>query len=299
MDTRTALLVDAFTEEPMAGNPAGVLPDAAGLSDDQMGAIAAELGASETAFALPSGEADRRLRFFTPEREVSLCGHATVAAHAYLFERARIEVGTHTVETDAGVLEIETEIDGTVWMTQSPAEIEAVDLEYGTVADALGIDVASLRDVGADLPLARASTGFPFLLVPVNYFEHLRDCTPDQRAIAALCEQVDAEGLYAFTFDTLDGESTLHARAFAPLAGIDEDPVTGTGAGACGAYLHRYDAVDSDAEVVVEQGHFLDRPGRVRVETDGREVRVGGHAVTALTGDLSVPDDEDDDIIEV
>ena len=300
METRQALLVDAFADEPMTGNPAGVVPDASDLADDQLQAIAGELGASETAFVVPSDEADRRLRYFTPETEVDLCGHATVAAFAYLFERALVDDGTHSVETEAGVFDVEVTAEGTVWMEQANAELRRADIEYEEVAEALGVDVASLRDVGADVPLGRASTGLPFLMVPVNYFEHLSDADPDMAAIADLCEREDAEGLYAFTFDTLDGDSTAHARGFAPRAGIPEDPVTGTAAGALGAYLRRHNVLDGEFdEIVIEQGHFLDRPGTVRVETDGDEVRVGGRAVTTFDGDLVIPPAGEDDIIEV
>lgn len=300
METRQALLVDAFTDEAMAGNPAGVVPDASGLADDQMAAVAAELGASETAFVLPSETADRRIRYFTPETEVDLCGHATVAAHANLFERAVIDDGTHTMETEAGTFDVELTIDGTVWMEQADAETRRADVSHEDAADALGVDVAALRDVGADVPISRASTGLPYLMVPVNYFEHLSGADPDLGAVEDLCERADCTGLYAFTFDTLDGDSTAHARAFAPLAGVDEDPVTGTAAGALGAYLRRHRALDGEFdEIVVEQGHFLDRPGKVRVETDGDDVRVGGRAVTALDGDLVVPEADEDDIIEV
>jgi len=300
MDTRKALLVDAFADEPMAGNPAGVLPDASDLSEDQMQAIAGELGASETAFVVPSEDADRRLRYFTPEREVDLCGHATIAAHAYLFERAVIDDGTHTLETAAGTFDVELTIDGTVWMEQANAELGRVDVDEQEAADALGVDVASLRDVGADVPIGKVSTGMPFLMVPINYFEHLSNADPDMTAIEELCERADCEGLYAFTFDTRDMDSTVHARAFVPLAGIPEDPVTGTAAGALGAYLRRHNAMDGEFdEILVEQGHFLDRPGTVRVESDGDEVRVGGRAVTTFDGDLVIPDDDEDEIIEI
>lgn len=299
METREAFLVDAFADEPMTGNPAGVLPDASGLDDDQMRAVAAELGASETAFVLPSTEADRRLRYFTPETEVDLCGHATVAAHAFLFERGAVDEGIHTVETAAGAFEVELEADGTVWMEQAEASVRRADSSAEAAADALGVDPAALRDVGADVPISRASTGLPFLLVPINYFEHLSAAEPDLDAVAALCEDADAVGLYAFTFDTLDGASTAHARAFVPLAGVPEDPVTGTAAGALGATLRRHGALDGEFdEIRIEQGHFLDRPGAVRVETDGRAVRVGGRAVTTFEGDLVVPETDADEILE-
>jgi trans-2,3-dihydro-3-hydroxyanthranilate isomerase len=300
-ETRQVFLVDAFTDELTAGNPAGVVPDGDELTAAQMGALASELGASETAFVISSTEADHRLRYFSPEREIDLCGHATVAAFSLLTERGTISAGTHSVETAAGVLEIEVASDGTVWMTQSPPEIDTVDLDYERVADALDVDTAALSEVGADLPLARSSTGLPFLIVPVSYFQQLSGMDPKFDVVADICREVDAEGLYAFTFDTLESDATLHGRAFVPLAGIPEDPVTGTASGAVAAYLRHHGALDGEADpLVCEQGHFVDRPGRVRVRTDdeGSAPTVGGRAVTTLDGTVLVPEDDDEDIIE-
>ncbi|MDX1745254.1 MAG: PhzF family phenazine biosynthesis isomerase, partial [Halobacteriales archaeon] len=99
MDRRRALLVDAFTDVPFAGNAAGVVPEARGLTDAQMQRIANELGASETAFVLASDAADLRLRFFTPTTEVSLCGHATVASLATRRRDGDLEIGQHSIET--------------------------------------------------------------------------------------------------------------------------------------------------------------------------------------------------------
>ncbi|MFB6096787.1 MAG: PhzF family phenazine biosynthesis protein [Haloferacaceae archaeon] len=298
MDTRRALLVDAFTDEPMTGNAAGVVPDGDGLTTDQMQSIARELAVSETAFFVPSGEADRRVRYFTPTQEVDLCGHATVASHAHLYAEGVVDAGTHTLETNVGVLEIEIEDDGAVWMTQDAPTVREVDLDYDRAAAALGVDPATLRDVGADLPAAYASTGLPFLVVPVNFLESLGTADPDMGAIEDLAADYDATGVYAFTFDALEAESTLHGRMFAPGAGVPEDPVTGTASGACGAYLRHVGAFDTfPEEMVFEQGHFVDRPGHVRVRV-AEEVRVGGRATTTLDGSLVVPEAEDDGIIE-
>ncbi len=304
MDTCRTLLVDAFTDEPLSGNAAGVVPAADDLTTDQMQAIARELSVSETAFVTGSEEADRKVRYFTPTTEVDLCGHATIASHVHLFEASTIEPGTHTLETNVGVLDIDVAEDGTVWMTQDDPEIETVEIEYDRLGDALGIDPAALRDVGEDLPLAVSSTGFPVLIVPVNFLSHVGDMDPDMDAVVAICEEVGALGVYAFTFDAVEAESTLHGRMFAPAVGIPEDPVTGTASGSVGAYLKEFDAFDNDGEtggfpdeLRLEQGHFVDRPGYVRVQV-GEKVRVGGRATTTLDGDLVVPDAEGDDIIE-
>ena len=300
METRDVLLVDAFAAAPMAGTPAGVVLDAGELTDDQMAAIAAELGASATAFVCESDRADRRLRFFGPTGELDRSDHATVAAHAALAERGLAD-GEYTMETIGRTRDVELHEDGTVWLEQGEVDSTAVPLEHDEVADALGIDVATLRDVGADLPMAVADASEPWLLVPVNYFEHLSGLAPDLPAVDALCERVDAVGLYAFTFDTIDGASTLHGRAFAPGRGVSEEPITASAAGACGAHVRREGALDTTIEqVVVEGGHFLDRPGVVRVDTDGLEAWIGGRAVTTMDGSMTVPEsDADDDIIEV
>jgi PhzF family phenazine biosynthesis protein len=305
MDQRRACLVDAFTTEPLTGNAAGVLPDAEGLNESQMGAVAAELGASETAFLFPSEEADRKVRYFTPTQEVDLCGHATIASHALLAEDGIVDPGEHTLETNGGVIDVEVTDNGVVWMSQHAAEVEEIDemdLGYGDVADALNVDPAALTDIGADLPLAQASTGLPFLVVPVNFLEHLGKMAPDMAAVEKLTEEFHATGIYAFTFDTLEADSTLHGRMFAPGAGVPEDPVTGTASGAVAAYLDHFAAIETD-EMTFEQGEYVDRGGRVHVEVpaaptvDG--VRLGGRAVTAMDGTLLVPDHEEEEILEV
>ncbi|MFO7927139.1 MAG: PhzF family phenazine biosynthesis protein [Halobacteriota archaeon] len=300
MDTRRAFLVDAFATDPLSGNPAGLVPDAEGLSTEVMAAIARELHASETAFLTPSDSGGRRIRYFTPAGEIDLCGHATVAAVAWLAEEGRIGEGTHTFETNVGPLETELD-DETVWLDGEVAEVTRTDLGYDRIASALGADPATLTDIGADLPLAVASTGLKYLVVPMNFLQALSGLEPDLKAIDDLSAELDVTGVYAFTFDTLDGDSTLHARMFAPRVGIEEDPVTGTASGAVAAYLREFGAFDGEFpdEMAFEQGHFVDRPGRIRVRGRTDPIAVGGQAVTALHGRIAVPAFEDDEIIEV
>jgi PhzF family phenazine biosynthesis protein len=310
MDTRRTLLVDAFTDEPLTGNVAGVVPDAAGLDAGRMQAVARELGASETAFLTDDAGADRRVRYFTPTQEVDLCGHATVASLAHLHAEGVLE-GAGTLRTNAGVLDVEVTEAGVAWLEGNDPAVEVVDVDYAQVGEALGIDPAALRDVGADLPIAVASAGLSFLVVPVNFLEHLGNADPDMDAVESLAAAHGATGVYAFTFDALDRASTLHGRMFAPGAGVPEDPVTGTASGAVGAYLHPVDAFDDPPpEMRFEQGHFVDRPGVVRVrvgddgereredEDEGPTVWVGGRATTALDGSLVVPPADDEDIVE-
>lgn len=291
-----ALLVDAFTEEPLTGNPAGVVPDASGLSRDQMLAVAGELGAAETAFLLPSGTADRRARFFTPTAEGDRSGHATIAGYAHLVSVGEIEPGRHALETNAGVLTVDVDDDETVWLPQPSVEVRSAAVDAETVATALGTD-PTLLDVNG-LPIGWASTGVPTLIVPVQLLEDLGQLAPDEAAIASLAEAADVSVVYAFSFDTLGRESTLHARAFVPTREPLEEPVTAAASGAAGAYLRHVGAFDGmPEELRFEQGHFVERPGRVRVRV-GDRITVGGRAVAALDGTIAVPDLPEDDIIE-
>ncbi|WP_226005659.1 PhzF family phenazine biosynthesis protein [Natrinema salinisoli] len=298
METTRILQVDAFTDEPLTGNPAGVVPDADGLSSEQMQAIAAEMAVSETAFLRSSETADRRIRYFTPTQEVDLCGHATIGSFAHLSDEG-LEPGMTTLETNVGTLDIEVEEDGTVWMTQDEPTVREVEVGYDRVADALGVDAAALKGASDDIPLAVSSTGLPFLIVPITYLSDVGNAEPDMAAIEALTDAVDATGVYLFTFDALEPESTLHGRMFAPGAGVPEDPVTGTASGAVSAYLDRFGAFDDDMpeELLLEQGHYVDRPGQVRVRLDDA-VRVGGRGVTVLEGSIVVPEDDDEEILE-
>lgn len=301
-DTYRTLLVDAFAEEPMAGVATGVVPEADGLSTEQMRAMATELGAGTTAFVRPSVDGDRRLRAFTPSGECDRRDDAILAAYAQRHAESTIDAGSYAVDAAGALVDVEVDRDGTVWVAQSVADVRTVDLDYDRAGTALGIDPATLRDVGADVPAAIASTGEPFLLVPVNFLSALSGADPAPNAIATLCDEYEVAGIYAFTFDTLSADATLHARAFTPGSeagrAVLDSPGIATAAGACGAYIQRADAFDEPPEeTVIEQGHFRDRASRIRVRA-GDPVHVGGHAVTSLDGRLAVPAQEDDDIVE-
>lgn len=320
-DTLRTLLVDAFADEPLAGVATGVVPDAEGLSPAQMHAIAVELGAGETAFVRPSVDGERRLRVFTPAGERDRRDDAILAAYAQRYADGAIDAGSYVVDTAGVLVDVEVDSDGTVWVARSVEDVRTIDLDYDRVAAALGIDPATLRDVGADLPAAVASTGEPVLLVPVNFLSSLSGAAPDRDAINALCDAHEVAGIYAFTFDTLSADATLHARAFTGGGDIrteggdiatgggdietgDRERTLGslgtaTAAGACGAYLQGADAFDEPpAEIAVEQGHFRDRASEIRVRADTDPIRVGGRAVTSLEGRLDVPEEDDDEIVE-
>ena len=296
MDGRRTLIVDAFTTEPLTGTPVGVVPDAAGLDADQMVAISRELGAPEAAFVTGSEVADRRLRYVTPEGETDLSRDATVAAHAYLFSEGVVGAGTHSVETNDGVFDVDVRQDGVVWIGMPTPEVSEVGTDETRVAAALGIDAGHV--VSGELPIAVASAGMSVLVVPVDYLSTLGAMEPDHDAIEELIATVGVTGVYAFTFDTLDRESTLQGRLFVPGECITETPGRGAASGAVGAYLRFTEAFDEMPEkMMFERGHYVDRPGRVLVHV-GDMIRIGGEAITSLDGELDVPNSDDDEIIE-
>lgn len=295
--------VDAFTRTRYAGNPAGVVPDADGLSETQMQAIARELNNSETAFILrpEADDHDVRVRFFTPTTEVPVCGHATIAAH---YVRAIEGQATHGVArqlTGAGVLPVEIQpvADGDfrIWMHQRPPSFGpalSVAARRALLA-ALGIDEPEL----AKGPVEVVSTGHAKVMVPLRDRTVLDQLAPDLVALAALSREIGCNGYHLFTLADPAPGVLAHARMFAPAIGIPEDPVTGNGNGPLGAYLVRHRLVplvhgQTLFSCTMRQGEAMGRPGQVRVEVAlepdslaPRAVRIGGDAVIAFRAELN------------
>ena len=288
-------LVDAFTSTPFTGNPCGVITNAAGLSDDQMQKIAREVNASETVFAFPSPNADFRVRFFTPAREIPMAGHPTVAVMHALVEDGRIPLpggSAHvTEETNAGVLDID--ISGkpgevTVRMTQATPQFLAL-MDRSKVARALRLDERDL--VAASAPQV-VSTGTAQGMIMVRGIEVLRDLRPNFELLAELESEYASFSTHVFTTETFEPGNRAHARHFGANAGVPEDPVTGSATGGMAAYLWKYGHI-REPRYRVEQGDFAGRPGRVDVEVEGdgdqpRVVRIAGTAVTVFEGTIRV-----------
>jgi PhzF family phenazine biosynthesis protein len=299
MDTRQVLLVDAFADEPTGGRPVAVLPEGDGLSDAQCRQVGSELGVASVV-ARRDGTVEHVDTNATGDAiEGALAGSVALA------EREERSGSEWTVETERGTLRVECEDDGRAFVDRSSlvagdefTELASLDVDESSVADALGIDVAALRDVGADLPLARSDGAGGSILAPVNFFEHLSRAAPDLGALSTLCATADARRLVVFTFDTLSGAADAHARVFASAAG-GELPTAATPLADCGVYLSRQGVFDGErSEIAFECGHVLDRPGAVAVRP-ADPVQVGGRAVTTLDGTLTIPDSEGEEIIEV
>ncbi|HHH78105.1 MAG TPA: PhzF family phenazine biosynthesis protein [Thermoplasmatales archaeon] len=275
-------IVNAFTDRPLKGNPAGVVLDADDLEDYEMQNIAAELKCSETAFVMGSRKADLKIRFFSPLREVDLCGHATIASFHTMTEMGLMRKNKLTMETKSGVLGVEIRDDG-VFMEQSNPVFREVNIDRGEIADALNIDESGL----SDLPVEAVSTGLFSLNVPVKHLKTMKEMEPDFEMLKRMCEKIGVGSLFAFTFETLNRDCLVHTRCFAPLYGVNEDPVTGTANGALGAYLKKHGLLKSDV-YKSEQGYEMGREGTVAVDVSGDAVKVGGKAYIVMQGTLEV-----------
>jgi PhzF family phenazine biosynthesis protein len=284
--------LNAFAETKRGGNPAGVVLDADRLAEPSMQKIAARVGYSETAFVQKSTAADFKTRFFTPAAEVDLCGHATIAAFSLLFGLRRIQAGKHSQETKAGILGVEVQEDGTVFMDQNLPFFEKA-INRREVAGSLGIGLDSLAP---DLPVQIVSTGLRDIIVPVISLRELSSIKPDFDKIADISKKQGAVGYHVFSLETKH-RSTAHCRNLAPLYGIPEEAATGTSSGALACYLFKHGKITEEQAqgLVFEQGYGMRRPSEilVRLEFGNKDitgVHVGGKATAAKEKIFSLGD---------
>jgi trans-2,3-dihydro-3-hydroxyanthranilate isomerase len=292
--------VDVFTDKRFGGNPAGVVPDARGLTDQQMIKIAREMNLSETAFVIPldNEDADYEVRFFTPEQEVDLCGHATIGTFYGLAAKGYIEgkdnIFSINQKTKAGILPVEIYFENDkvdkVMMTQANPEFLFQIEDLGELAEIFGIDVA---DIGIENQIVHpqgVSTGLPDVMMPVKNLDVLKKLNPHREKLIEFSNRLGVVGVHAFTLETEEKESSLACRNFAPAVGIDEEAATGTSNGALGAFLIRNNIVEfrNGITFICEQGYYMDRPSKVVVKLEGNKddfsVKVGGKAVITLEG---------------
>lgn len=287
--------IDSFTRTPMRGNPAGVVLEADSLTDMQMQDMARELKHSETAFVLRAKGPghDLHIRFFSPTVEVSVCGHATIAAH-YALALCSGQARSVIQLTGAGLQRVRTLREGDNWrieIDQGRPQFGAV-LDDGwrrRVAQALGVP----EGLAAGRPLQVVSTGHSKVIVPLPDDFALDQLTPDMSALTAMSSELGCNGWYPFV---LAGDSATEGRMFAPAIGIQEDPVTGNANGPLGAYLVRHRLMRHDGaklEFDGHQGRALRRDGVVRVRVavkDGapEAVTIGGDAVILFSAPLAI-----------
>ena len=281
--------MDVFADEPLSGNPLAVVPDTDHLDEAVLPRIAREFNQAETTFLLAPTVpgADHRLRSFTAGGvEVFGAGHNALGAWWWLAETGRLDrLGRWHQEIGPAVLPVEVGRDR-VAMREEPARYGAT-VEPAPLAAALGVDVAVLG-AGGGLPVAQVvGTGAAHLLVGVRDRATVDAVTPDTAALCALLLAAGGEGCYLYALDPAEPDATAHARFFNPVAGIVEDPATGTAAGPLACLLRRYRIAGDRA--VIAQGHRLGRPSHIAVTLDRDETpEVAGRAVISATGTLLI-----------
>ena len=240
--------------------------------------------------------------FRSPTSEVDLCGHATIAAYHHLAEIGEIAVGEEAVtveqETRVGLLGVtlrprDEGATPRVWMDMVAPTVETPEISLAKLAAMFGIGKAQIDERN---PIQIVSTGIRSLHVPLKAISHFPDLKPLRGKVIDLCREHELATVQLFTLETEDAAAHAHARVFAPAVGVDEDPVTGTAAGALGAYLVLNKAVtptEDSVRLLVEQGGEIDRQGFVSVEIGLEDaeittVRVGGSAVTVYQGEMRV-----------
>ncbi|PPJ41004.1 MULTISPECIES: PhzF family phenazine biosynthesis isomerase [unclassified Pseudoxanthomonas] len=272
------LRYSAFTTDPAGGNPAGVVLDARGLSDDAMQRIAADVDYSETAFLLPREDGELDVRYFSPLAEVSFCGHATIAAMvAYAHQQGP---GDFVLNTQAGRVSVTVDADFAATLTSVAPRVDALD------ATDLDHVLAALRwhrdDLDPTLPPAVAYAGAWHPIIAVASRARLADLSYDFDALSTL---MAARGWTTVNLVWREDAQSLHARNPFPPGGVVEDPATGAAAAALGAYLATQDALPYTRRFRILQGHDLGRPSLLQVEVPHdlqQGVRVRGTAVEMM-----------------
>ena len=289
--------VDVFAERPLAGNPLAVFPDAAGLSTEEMQAVAREMNLSETTFVTPpEGEGAARVRIFTPELELPFAGHPSVGTACELVRLGLVDAHEPltpvVLELGVGPTLVEVEVrDGVpvgATVHQGPPRFGAA-VPRARAAGILGLEAGDLHP---ELDPLVVNTGLAYAIVPLR----------DQAALGALRPAV---GLFAAFEDeyaeaypcAFTGEDSpwMEARGLFPNSGIPEDPATGSAAGPLAAYMARAGRLPFGERRVVLQGARIGRPSHLTVAVAGgpggaTDVLVGGRVYPVLRGELELPD---------
>jgi trans-2,3-dihydro-3-hydroxyanthranilate isomerase len=295
---------DVFTDHLFGGNQLAVVLDGRGLSTETMQAIAKEMNFSETTFVLPPERADTdaRLRIFTPGEELPAAGHPTIGSTFALARAGAIERGRADFVFGLGVgptpvsLTWQGDDLAFVWMTQGLPQFGDPLADPARVAAALSLSPAAVAGTGH--PVRVISCGVPFLFVSLTTRSAVDSVVVNAGALHSVLSDArpPAHGVFVFSAQPGEKNTTVYSRMFAPELGVIEDPATGIASGPLGCYLVRHNIVTAEkADAMISlQGVKMGRPSHVHISigmgTDGDiiRVRVGGEAVLAGEGTLYV-----------
>ncbi len=278
-------VVDSFTTLPFSGNQAGVawLGEKPFPSETLMRHIAAELKHSETVFCRALGDKGFHLRYFTPEGEVDLCGHATIGAFVALIYGNIIQQGTFTIKTLAGTLPIQVGEDG-IWMDMAPPVLGR-GFSQGETAQLYAAYGLTLADCPKGYRPQCVSTGLMDILLPVASKELLYRGVQNQGEVTRLSLLYDVVGVHLY-YPQLSEGIACHCRNFAPRYGIPEESATGTATGSLTYALYEEGRIQPDTVHTFYQGETMGRPStllsRITQTPEGEKVSIGGQGVVTL-----------------
>jgi len=281
---------DVFTSKQLEGNSLAVFPDARGISDLEMQSLAKEMNLSETTFILPRDrqtELERgvRVRIFTVEEELPFAGHPTLGTAFALRKSGEPEI---TLELNVGPVPVRFEdAEG----QPSFGEMRQIDPAFGTIYDkkeVAEVTGLSIDDFDPELPIQSVSTGVKFTITPLRSLKTLQSLSLDLRRASDYLERRGDKFFYFVTRDTPAKATRLRARM---IFYNGEDPATGSAAGCAAAWMVAHEVAQPDERVLIEQGLEIKRPSHILVRAsriDNRvvNVRVGGHAVEILRGEV-------------
>ena len=263
----------AFSGDPAGGNPAGVVLDASGVDAATMLAVAAGVGYSETAFLVPRAAGEFDVRYFSPQAEVAFCGHATIASAVAYAERHG--TGALTFHTPAGEVPVTTaSAGGRITATLVSVAPQVTDLRDDQLDELLAALGWTRADLDAALPPRVAFAGVRHPVLAAATRERLAELDYDFDALAAVMAR---ESWTTIALVWRESADVFHARNPFPPGGVVEDPATGAGAAALGAYLRELGLITPPSTITIHQGDDMGRPSLLRV-------RIGAGGGIAVTG---------------
>ena len=290
-------VINSFTYNGQGGNPAAVFINKGELDDNIMQKIARQLNLVETVYIDESKEQgiDFDIRYFTPENEVSIAGHPTVAAFVALVKEEKINPimkDKYLVKTKDGVKEVTVEKNGGdifVKLKQQEPKLGLIIEEKNKIAKVLGI---SEDDIVSNLPIQCINTGLGHLIVPIKSFNGLMKVKRNINQLKDLCEFIGVREVQAFCFETKNDTFDIHTRNICPREGI-EDAACGIGNAALGAYLLSNHYIDRNSlSINVEQGYIIKVPCAINVHVcrvgEEIEIQIGGTGKVIIEGNFIV-----------
>lgn len=285
--------IDAFASNISSGNPAAVvyLDSMDDLSPQEMLKVAKELKGfvSEVGYVAPGSDTDFCLRYFSSEREVAFCGHATIAIlndiignSISLQEKPMLSIAT---QTDRLMVENRYKEEGSVYISAPSPRFSTKTINMTDIASSLK---CAAQDLDHSLPAQIINGGLETLVVPMTGLESILAVAPDLQMLNDFCKKIEVDIIILYSPETVNQDCAYRTRVFAPTFGYLEDPATGSGNSAFGYYLLKNSMWDGE-KVRVEQNGFRDTPNFVQIiskksETDDFQVWFGGGAVLKIEG---------------